>query len=824
MCSTRVIPNTWNSFSDRGLESHFHLVADALSVPVAFIDREQRLVCHNPAWRDWVGEAPLIGRTLCEILGVEAYEPLRPKVAEALEGRRARLETWVRHPPLGPRCLEVTCVPQGPPDGEIRGFIALVMDITCQRQREVTEQLFRRADALLSASPDEKSVLRHFASLLVPGLADGCAIDLLESHGVGRRLVVRRADSDDTRIIDEAVLVPEDSADLGYGAPHVLACGKSQLLAEATDEMVSRGGSLKEHLGILHFAGPVSALFVPLSAGGRTMGVLSLFSKLPERQYGAEDVWLAEDLCRQAAGAIEAARLHSELNSETAHRRRTEEALRESRDRLRLESEAAELATWDWDVQTGVLSSNDRFNALWALPASARMDYRLFISGIHFEDRARVERILREELQPESRGACRTEFRVIGLTDGVERSVSVQGRVLFDASRRPLRLIATAFDISERKRAEQELLFRKTLLESQTEAAIDGVLVVDPAGRMISYNRRFLDMWGIPPEVVASRSDDAALSSVLHKLLDPEAFLCRVRYLYSHPYEESQDELSLKDGRTFDRYSAAVRSAEGGYYGRVWYFRDITDKKHRDEELRQSTSRLEIALDELNTFAYTVAHDLRAPLRAMAGFSRLLELEYSRRLDLEAQGYVRRIAEAAQRMDKLIQDLLDYSRVSRVSMKIEKVQLGPLTADILARFQLELRQRGARIDVLEPLPSVLAYGVALDQVLANLISNAMKFVAPGKQPEVRIRAEKIGEYVRLWVEDNGIGISPEQQERIFGIFERLHPQAEYPGTGIGLAIVKRAMERMGGKVGVESVPGAGSRFWIELRSPSEAPL
>jgi len=350
------------------------------------------------------------------------------------------------------------------------------------------------------------------------------------------------------------------------------------------------------------------------------------------------------------------------------------------------------------------------------------------------------------------------------------------------------------------------------------EAAIDGILVVDSAGRMVSFNRRFVRMWGIPPDVVAARSDEAAIASVLHNLVAPEKFISRVRYLYAHPEEESRDELALKDGRTFDRYSAAVRSADGVMHGRVWYFRDMTEQKRQQEAMREGTARLQETLHELNTFAYTVAHDLRAPLRAMVGFSQVLQEDYAPALDSLAHDYIRRIAEAARRMDKLIQDLLTYSRLTRDLMPIENVELAPLVAEVLGRFEAEFRETGARVDVNGPLPPVRAHRVALHQVISNLLSNAVKFVAPGTRPEVRIYSQRKRGRVRLWVEDNGIGIAGEYQDRIFGVFQRLHSLAEYPGTGIGLAIVKRAVERMGGRVGVESATGKGSRFWIEFRS------
>jgi signal transduction histidine kinase len=360
------------------------------------------------------------------------------------------------------------------------------------------------------------------------------------------------------------------------------------------------------------------------------------------------------------------------------------------------------------------------------------------------------------------------------------------------------------------------------MLEAETEAALDGILVVDPEGRMVAFNRRFVTMWNIPPHVVASRSDDAAIASVLHSLASPDEFLDQVRYLYTHPGEESRDELRLKDGRIFDRYSAPVQSAAGVNYGRVWFFRDVTEQKRNEQALHERTALLEEALLELNTFAYSVAHDLRAPLRAIAGFSDMLQEDYGEALVPPAREYTRRISDNAKRMDNLITDLLTYSRLTRELMPDEHVNLESLLREILSRFGPEIRQSGAQIDVSGPLPPVVAHRISLDQVISNLLSNAIKFVIPGTPPRIRIFTQEKEDRVLLWVEDNGIGIAPEYQERIFGVFQRLHSLSDYSGTGIGLAIVRRAMERMGGRVGVESEPGKGSRFWIELKpAPTE---
>jgi PAS domain-containing protein len=179
-------------------------------------------------------------------------------------------------------------------------------------------------------------------------------------------------------------------------------------------------------------------------------------------------------------------------------------------------------------------------------------------------------------------------------------------------------VIAVARDISERVEAEETLRLQKTLLEAQSEASIDGILVVRDDGKILSYNQRFVDLWKIPPEVVAARTDEAALQAVLDQLHDPEAFLERVDHLYRNPHVRARDEIVLHDGRVFDRYSAPVISSEGNYYGRIWFFRDMTTQKRHAEELEQARQEAEDAREEASRYARSLEHSLEELRAAQA--------------------------------------------------------------------------------------------------------------------------------------------------------------------------------------------------------------
>jgi PAS domain S-box-containing protein len=275
-----------------------------------------------------------------------------------------------------------------------------------------------------------------------------------------------------------------------------------------------------------------------------------------------------------------------------------------------------------------------------------------------------------------------------------------------------------------------------------------------------------------------------------------------------------------------------IRDETGTLNYYVGIAEDITEQKLAHEQIRhltetleqqvmERTSQLQSANNELEAFAYTVSHDLRAPLRAMQGFAEALAEDYGKLLDEVGNEYINRIVNSAQRLENLIQDLLAYSRLSRADLYLQPVNLNNVMFEVMTQLDGDLKAKNAQVTISAPLPTVSAHPNTLAQVIANLLTNAIKFVRVGEQPQVLIWAEiTTPGWVRLWVKDNGIGIKAEHHKRIFRVFERLHGIERYPGTGIGLAIVRKGVERMGGHVGVESIKGQGSSFWIELKDDS----
>jgi signal transduction histidine kinase len=236
----------------------------------------------------------------------------------------------------------------------------------------------------------------------------------------------------------------------------------------------------------------------------------------------------------------------------------------------------------------------------------------------------------------------------------------------------------------------------------------------------------------------------------------------------------------------------------------------------------ERTAKLEETVAELEEFSYTISHDLRSPLRAMQGFAQILREDYGGKLDDEGRDHLKRIDLAAQRLDALIRDVLSYSSLGRAVIELQPVDLEAVVDQVVSRYPVATSAR-PQIEIARPLLPVLACESCLVQALSNLIENAVKFVDAGALPQVRIWTEQVGSNVRLHVADRGIGIPAAALPHLFQPFRRAHRPNGYEGTGIGLAIVKRATERQGGTVGVSSEVGKGSDFWIELPLSEKKP-
>jgi PAS domain S-box-containing protein len=383
-------------------------------------------------------------------------------------------------------------------------------------------------------------------------------------------------------------------------------------------------------------------------------------------------------------------------------------------------------------------------------------------------------------------------------------------------------------DLTERIAAEQRY---RMLVEGVTDYSI---FSLDATGVVTS--------WNLGAERIKQYSAQEIIGKHFSTFYTPEDVEARMPEMVLRTAEqeghwEGEGWRMRKDGTRFwsSIVVSAIKDEEGRLTGFSKVTRDITDRKKLMDELQRHMEELEVQVAErertnaeLEAFSYSVSHDLRAPLRAIEGFASALREDYGDKLDGDAQDYLNEIITAATRLNRLVQDLLNYGRVGRTELPLTQVVLKPVIEKIVSENVKDNPEgnpgnKGQITIKGQPSQKVLAHEATLYQILSNLVSNALKFRRNDVEPqvEIAITATK-NNMTRVSVIDNGIGIAPQHRERIFKVFERLHGIEEYPGTGIGLAIVKRAVERMGGRCGVESILGKGSTFWVELPQPAGA--
>ncbi len=554
----------------------------------------------------------------------------------------------------------------------------------------------------------------------------------------------------------------------------------------------------------------------------------------------------------------------SKIARDITDRKRAEEALRQSQSvekvrRMELESliEAAPAIVWiAHDPACRQITGNPAAAAFMRVPSGRNQSktgpegerlahVRVFHEGRLLSDDELPMQVVARTGQP--RRAIELEER---FSDGSTAWLFGSVVPLWHEDGRLRGSMGVFVEITARKEAEEALRtseirlrrlfdYSRAVMNNLTE----GLYTLDTSGLVTYVNPAAESLFGwTSAELLGQKIHDAthyhhpdgapcaACDGISSQVLEIGIPLCEHEAVYRR-----------KDGSLFPVvFSAAPLTTDGQPLGIVVAFRDDTERRRTKSELDQAFQALKEAKDQLTRHAadlerdvarrtaelrevnsqleeyiYSIAHDLRHPVRAMEGFSEILLENHASVLSASGQEYLQQINRSAQFMDKLLLDLLAYGRTARAPLELRSVPVQRVWEVAQLQCSQTIQQTGARIETIHPLPCVLAHETSLSQILINLLSNALKFGAPGVTAQIKFSAAERNGVVRLSVEDNGIGIALEHQERIFRVFERL-AGTRYEGTGIGLAIVRKGAERMGGRAGVESEPGRGSRFWVDL--------
>ncbi len=406
------------------------------------------------------------------------------------------------------------------------------------------------------------------------------------------------------------------------------------------------------------------------------------------------------------------------------------------------------------------------------------------------------------------------------VTETLRQAVQVNGRWL---------ILIVVRDITERKRAEGEIRRRVAeleLLREAYDAAVDAILIADP--ETLAYydvNQAAVQLLGVSREALLAGGVEASYYSTANEPFDAQRLRKGYRYVISRAPEAVIDvrtinPLGLGGRDTVIEFSRRGVNVQGRWVV-VTLMRDITAQRRAEEEIRQRVAELTRSNQELEQFAYVTSHDLSEPLRMVASYTQLLSRRYADKFDDDGREFIKYAVDGAQRMKQLIDDLLMYSRAGRSRAPMRLMRLDRALDDALANLAHAIGRNGATIER-GPMPELVCEKAGLTQVFQNLVGNAIKFRGEAA-PVVRISAVQDEHFWTISVADNGIGIAPEYFQRIFVIFQRLHSRTRYEGTGIGLSICKKIVERHGGQITVASEPGQGTTFSFTLaRSLTES--
>lgn len=544
-----------------------------------------------------------------------------------------------------------------------------------------------------------------------------------------------------------------------------------------------------------------------INGGDLVVATFAIYYRQP-RTPDPEDLQLAARMATLVRIAMERER-------RLAEQALAEEALRRSRSLLEMATRVSKVGAWQLEQPSNAITWSERMHEVFDVPAGFAPELESIIALYAPESRAEIRRLVEACI---AHGAAFDTELVITGASGRRIDVRAIGEAVRDAAGTIVRIQGAVQDITAQKALEARERELSERLAATLDSITDGFLTMDRDLRVTYINRQGALIAQRPPAALVGR-----------RLL--EAFPEAIGTIFERKYQEV---LRTQRPVHFDSYFAPLNvwvelSVHPTAEGLAVYLRDVTARQAAQQEIvrlnaeleervQQRTAELSAAVSELESFSYTISHDLRAPLRTMDGFSDAVLADYGDRLPAEGRHYLNQIRGGARRMGLLIDDLLEFARAGRREMRLQPVEMRMLVADALAEMARLHPGRAGDVRV-QPLPAVQGDPGLLLQVWTNLLSNALKYTSRKGSPRIEVDAVEEGGEIGFRVRDNGAGFNPAHAGKLFGVFHRLHPDTEFEGTGVGLAIVKRIVERHGGRVGAQSVPGQGATFTFWLPKP-----
>lgn len=498
-------------------------------------------------------------------------------------------------------------------------------------------------------------------------------------------------------------------------------------------------------------------------------------------------------------------------------------------DRLRVETLKIELQLlesilestlagyWDWDIPGNQEYLSPTFKQMFGyedheLPNIPATWQRL----IFLEDLPKVISCFEQHVSSQGQIPFYNEVRYRH-KDGSTIWVICSGQVIeWDQAGNPLRMLGCHIDITARKQAEEALKISEARYRAIVEDQTELIARFLSDGTMLFVNEAYCRYFGLHREDLIGKNYTPVVFEADLELVNRLVQSMSME----NPTVTIENRVVVQGEVRWTQWINRMLFNEQGQFIEVQAVgRDITDRKRAEETLTNYAAALRRSNQELEQFAYVASHDLQEPLRTITSYTQLFARKYQGSLDAKAEKYISYIVDGTIRMQQLIRDLLSYSRAGRQDLKLEPIDCNTLLSEVKANLQLAIAENQVKLNY-GPLPMVLGDYTQLLLLFQNLISNAIKYRSVAS-PQIEIRATAQDNYWRFAIQDNGIGIEPQYAERIFVIFQRLHPRNEYSGTGLGLAIAKRIVERHNGIIWVESKLGEGSTFYFTLPMPPD---